>query len=207
MTDLPASTAPAAAGYLLVQGRCPACRGSSLFLGSGGYLTCSRLDCPNPSAADDVLHRTAPAGELREHLAAAVDKAIDYNNLDNLTDFSERLVAAVLTAVEDFLDIGDAEAWCKICRRVWDSKRHRCEGDAERRLSEVLTTLDDVLRHFVHKGHPGEPCLSSGWVSEKTVARWRAVAYPPQPAAHDTGPTVREAAANDRHRPLEREGE
>lgn len=63
MTDLPASTAPAAAAHPLVQGRCPACRGASLFLGSGGYITCSRLDCPNPTAADDLLHGEQPASE------------------------------------------------------------------------------------------------------------------------------------------------
>jgi hypothetical protein len=39
-----------------VQGRCPACRWSSLFLGDGGHVTCSRLECPNPSLADDLLH-------------------------------------------------------------------------------------------------------------------------------------------------------
>jgi hypothetical protein len=54
--ELPASTAPAGANHPLVKGRCPACRGASLFLGSGGYVTCSRLDCPNPSAADQLLH-------------------------------------------------------------------------------------------------------------------------------------------------------
>jgi hypothetical protein len=58
--DRPASTAPPAAGHTLVQGRCPACRGASLFLGSGGYLTCARLDCPNPSAADDLMHGEQP---------------------------------------------------------------------------------------------------------------------------------------------------
>jgi hypothetical protein len=71
--------------------------------------------------------------------------------------------------------------------------------DAETRLAETRAALDEVLRHFVHKGHPGEPCLQSGWISEKTVARWHAVLYPPQPApGHNDGPTVREAAANDR---------
>ncbi|SFD13463.1 DUF6085 family protein [Streptomyces aidingensis] len=39
-----------------VQGRCPACGKPSLFLGAGGHVTCRRLDCPNPSAADDLLH-------------------------------------------------------------------------------------------------------------------------------------------------------
>ena len=38
-----------------VVGYCPACGGSSLFLGDGGYDTCSRSDCPNPAAASDIL--------------------------------------------------------------------------------------------------------------------------------------------------------
>lgn len=40
-----------------VQGYCPACRGQSLFLGSGGYVTCRRLDCPDPEAATKVLEQ------------------------------------------------------------------------------------------------------------------------------------------------------
>lgn len=43
-----------------VQGRCPACGGASLFLGEGGHVTCRRLDCPDPSAADDMLGEGAP---------------------------------------------------------------------------------------------------------------------------------------------------
>lgn len=40
-----------------VQGHCPACRGSSLFLGSGGYVTCTRIDCPEPDAASTLLEQ------------------------------------------------------------------------------------------------------------------------------------------------------
>lgn len=64
MTDLPASTAPLGAGLPLAQGRCPACRGASLFLGSGGHVTCARIDCPNPSLADELLHGEQPAPTL-----------------------------------------------------------------------------------------------------------------------------------------------
>lgn len=46
-----------------VQGRCPACRRTSLFLGNGGHVTCARLDCPSPCAADDLLHGQ-PAVEI-----------------------------------------------------------------------------------------------------------------------------------------------
>lgn len=31
-----------------VQGRCPACRLHALFLGEGGHLTCSNIECPMP---------------------------------------------------------------------------------------------------------------------------------------------------------------
>jgi hypothetical protein len=38
-----------------VRGRCPACRGTSLFAAEDGYLTCSRLECPDPGALADIL--------------------------------------------------------------------------------------------------------------------------------------------------------
>ncbi|MFJ5886824.1 DUF6085 family protein [Streptomyces californicus] len=41
-----------------VQGRCPACGAISLFLGSGGYVTCARIECPEPDAASTLLERT-----------------------------------------------------------------------------------------------------------------------------------------------------
>lgn len=39
----------------MVQGRCPACGNGHLFLGSGGYVTCPSLDCPNPCAPSEAL--------------------------------------------------------------------------------------------------------------------------------------------------------
>lgn len=41
--------------YRSVAGRCPACGNESLFLGDGGYVTCSRAECPNPAAASELL--------------------------------------------------------------------------------------------------------------------------------------------------------
>lgn len=49
-----------------VQGRCPACRGESLFLGSGGYVTCARLDCPDPEAATRILEQRIDYSKIRE---------------------------------------------------------------------------------------------------------------------------------------------
>ena len=49
-----------------VQGRCPFCGHRSLFLGSGGYITCRIAECPNPTGVADLLD-----GE-------SIDQAIDH---------------------------------------------------------------------------------------------------------------------------------
>ncbi|WP_318201091.1 hypothetical protein [Streptomyces sp. SCL15-4] len=56
---VPPSTAPLASGLPLVKGNCPACRRASLFLGTGGYPTCSNHECPEPDAATTVLEQPA----------------------------------------------------------------------------------------------------------------------------------------------------
>lgn len=38
-----------------VAGYCPMGCGQTLFLGEGGYVTCSMLACPNPAAVSDLL--------------------------------------------------------------------------------------------------------------------------------------------------------
>lgn len=38
-----------------VRGHCPACGRRSLFVGSGGYITCSISECQNPTALADTL--------------------------------------------------------------------------------------------------------------------------------------------------------
>jgi hypothetical protein len=62
----PTSTAPLAAGRPHVQGHCPACGTTGLFLGNGGYVTCSRVDCPEPDAASTVLERPPAASEAQQ---------------------------------------------------------------------------------------------------------------------------------------------
>ncbi|MFC8009117.1 hypothetical protein [Streptomyces cinereoruber] len=88
---------------------------------------------------------------------------------------------------------GDRDSWARDARRA----EQQAEADARKAYTDLIdeqkragraeaerdaarNTLADVLRHFVHKGHPGEPCLSSGWISVKTVEKWRAVLNPHQ---------------------------
>lgn len=42
-------------GWPRVAGYCPACGASSLFVGSGGYITCSIIGCSDPGAVADFL--------------------------------------------------------------------------------------------------------------------------------------------------------
>jgi hypothetical protein len=45
----------------------------SLFVGSGGYVTCGWADCPDPSAADKLLAVGQPlAAAIRDLVAAAI---------------------------------------------------------------------------------------------------------------------------------------
>lgn len=48
-----------AAPFPRVSGFCPTCRRESLFLASGGHVTCSRLECREPESADNLLHVAA----------------------------------------------------------------------------------------------------------------------------------------------------
>jgi len=45
-----------AARFFPVAGFCPSCRTQTLFLALGGFVTCARLDCQRPEAANEVLH-------------------------------------------------------------------------------------------------------------------------------------------------------
>lgn len=47
--------------------RCPSCNGRNIFIGTGGHLTCSYIECPEPVIAqkiDDLMNELA---EYKEH--------------------------------------------------------------------------------------------------------------------------------------------
>jgi len=52
-----------------VRGRCPSCGSESLFLGSGGYVTCSVIGCKNPGAPTAVLAGPKVATSLNDFAA------------------------------------------------------------------------------------------------------------------------------------------
>jgi hypothetical protein len=108
----------------------------------------------------------------------------------------------VLAELKPELDIGEEEAWCKTCRRVWDGPGHRCESDAERRLDKVRDLRSDLRE-----------TTGARWIAEALdtiLEGGQAATGATEPATfpgRDAGPTVRECADNDRRWPLEKAGE
>jgi hypothetical protein len=166
-----------------VQGRCPACRGNSLFIGSGGYITCSRIDCPDPSAADELLHgdrvgsdtplvcsderHAAKVADLERQLAALRAVARGYCPACGRGDAAP--------TVEDWEnERQNAAFWLDQHKRARQSaadQRQRAKR-AETALREILATLYPITRtsdptplgyQAIHPIHPDD------------VARWRAV--------------------------------
>ena len=95
--------------------------------------------------------QAASGGPLRERLAEALaghagSKAFlaDGREWEHARTAWYAHADVVLAELQQHLDIGDEEAWCKTCRRVWDGPGHRCEGDAERRLGKVRDLRNDL---------------------------------------------------------------
>ncbi|WP_411096001.1 hypothetical protein [Streptomyces sp. 020-2-3H-GM] len=122
-----------------VQGRCPACGAASLFLGEGGHVTCARLDCPDPSAADDLLHGGESAlvqalGGGRTAHVIAHTLTVHGHSLADVRRMSDEEFRAVP-------GIGDTSL--ATIRRAFPGQPPRRAGDAlatlARRVSETLT--------------------------------------------------------------------
>lgn len=115
---------------------------------------------------------------IRQHLRAVAFNAVApalkrHDEWLRLT--VRRTVAdAVLAAIEEFLDIGDAEAWCKTCRRAWDGKDHQCESNAEQRVAALH-------EQWVKAGPPPLGVPLARWWDRKLVELHQAITPPVEP--------------------------
>jgi hypothetical protein len=91
---------PVADGFPKVQGRCPACGLSSLFLGSGGYVTCGNLPCPDPCAAS---RRIEHGKDVDQVIALCLANAATFGErgTGSLRGAASHSGAALVTAWED----------------------------------------------------------------------------------------------------------
>ncbi|SCK20254.1 hypothetical protein YUYDRAFT_02108 [Streptomyces sp. ScaeMP-e48] len=68
---------PESRAHPTVQGRCPACGGGGLYLGSGGYVTCPRIGCPEPDAGSTLLEQR-PGARPAEHCGDQPPRFIEH---------------------------------------------------------------------------------------------------------------------------------
>ncbi|WP_075737509.1 hypothetical protein [Streptomyces acidiscabies] len=87
----------------------------------------------------------------------------DRHTVDSITSDDLDALYTRIEQLEDLLRIANETS----------NKSEAERARATQRADELAATLHDVLRHFVHPGHPGEPCLQTGWISVSTVTRWR----------------------------------
>lgn len=100
--------------YPDVQGYCPACHGQSLFLGADGYVTCARLECPEPDAATRVLERRSDEVEVREiptwHPVCPEGRHVNHpgytcDDADNLAAAGRAFLDSAARALAEIADI------------------------------------------------------------------------------------------------------
>ncbi|MET9445330.1 hypothetical protein [Streptomyces sp. NPDC006610] len=172
-----------------VQGRCPACGGNSLFLADGGHVTCSRLDCPNPSTADDLLHggEAALAQVLGNNRPAQVVAHTLHFHGHSLADVrrmtDEQLLAvpgigetslARIRAAIPAPEASEADELAKLREGL-----HKFRYALDSRAGRETTT--DFIREMLDAtlAEPGEPCdrdeqYARAEAAEAEIARLRA---------------------------------
>lgn len=77
-----------------VKGKCPACDSSdTLFVGEGGFLTCSLIGCPNPTAPAELLkspmleQSVGDPQTVKKHAATVLKTAEDVIHGDRLKHY------------------------------------------------------------------------------------------------------------------------
>jgi len=137
------------------QGRCrsPHCRKCGTVADAQGFCPrCPREEGPHADGFTLVRRVKGYRNPLRTDLAEAERLAGEQDEaLREITEFASRSAARV-----DELTEGLAKA-----------------DDRNRQLKAVL---DEVLGSFTQQGYPGEPCLRTGWIGTRIVARWRRIA-------------------------------
>ncbi|MFD6490311.1 hypothetical protein [Streptomyces sp. NPDC060188] len=160
----------------------------------------AKLTAEAPAQVGELQNRLRLAHKARRAKVHQLDDirnalcGIGFMNDDD--PYSHADLADVIRQNE--LDIGEAEAWCKVCRRVWDGPRHRCESDAEQAIARVLdlhsrdsqgrcsycTWLDDQAGSGLDVSHP---CDTVRALDRPETAPGIAPTYPDAAARHALG--------------------
>ncbi|TFI30174.1 hypothetical protein E4P36_05360 [Streptomyces sp. 4R-3d] len=177
-----------------VQGRCPACGTSSLFLSEGGHVTCSRTACVAPGAADQLLHGEEAAlaellggGPAGRGIAGMLTMyGFSFPKLRHATDadlmavpgIGEESLAVIRRA---FPAVAEPDPVAELARLREGLHKFRyalvSRAGRETTIDFMRALLDDVLKY------PGEPCdrdeqYARAEEAEAVVQRIRALHRP-----------------------------
>lgn len=74
---------------------CPVCHGRTLFIGAGGLLTCSRIDCPNPDTGAAIAASLPKTAVLAAEVASLLHFRQMYDDMEvrHVTDFEGKPIA------------------------------------------------------------------------------------------------------------------
>lgn len=157
-----------------VQGRCPACGAASLFLGEGGHVTCARIECSDPCAADQLLHGEAAAPARAGDVFAALGRRIDKTLAKGISRDDYALAPTseppVVATARIQLDVNATPF----------THAPRCSCGQTTRLLSV----DSAGAHW-HEGNPAVPVPLEAFDRLVRVAMWvsrgQAMAHVPDP--------------------------
>lgn len=79
-----------------VVGRCPMGCGETLFVGSGGHITCSFVECPNPTAAGEIISPEA----IEQRQQEDTERTMLLERLGKQNAELERQVAVLLSQLD-----------------------------------------------------------------------------------------------------------
>lgn len=166
--------------------RCPSCGHQSLFIGSGGHLTCSWLECKDPGLERAIAKLTsppAPSGwqqRVQEWMLACFGPAITSDRLERCDRFAEEAIE-LLQALGYDRNRLDALTDYVYCREA---------GEPGQEVGGVMVTLAALCStHGIDVDTARETELSRVWtkvehIREKQKAKPTNSALPVAPGQH-----------------------
>lgn len=125
-----------------IQGRCPACGSQSLFLGSGGYVTCGVLRCPEPGAATDLLqgkrNAVGVAKIAAERQRQVLKEGWTPEHDDKHVDDEMALAAACYASPPGHPDGQRGYANLAVCPKSWPWRPKWWKPSPHRRTTELV---------------------------------------------------------------------
>ena len=136
-------------------------------------MALARDAAPDPVIRDEDGHLVVEWPDGRGRVWATPELVEGWAaNINALRDEIRHLTVASACEIE----LDEGRPLHEQVDRQW-SRRYRADQRAwERERNELRALLAEILGRFTEHGHPGEPCLRTGWQRVADVERWRSEA-------------------------------